>query len=141
MDDGTKRTCIPKYLNSPIDKLQDTVVYDDTFMNELEKISTRFKATSHCFGFDVPEYNRAFTQYDKNIMALVSERMKAVRVSLTTREERDAASDAAEDLPFRAQVAFGTYPEWRFRVPVMTPSTFGAMANTLTKFPRAITEV
>ena len=63
-------------------------------------------------------------------------------------EPEDAAAaavqdpiDAAEDLPFRAQVAFGTYPEWRFRVPVMTPSTFGAMANTLTKFPHAITEV
>ena len=75
-------------------------MYDDTFMNELEKILTCFKAISHCFGFDVPEYNCMFMQYDKNIMALVSERMKAVRVFLTTREEHDAASDAAEDLLF-----------------------------------------
>ena len=79
-------------------------MYDDTFMNELEKILTCFKAISHCFGFDVPEYNCMFMQYDKNIMALVSERMKAVRV-------------------------------------LMTPSMFGAMANTLTKFSCAITEI
>ena len=46
-----------------------------------------------------------------------------------------------DDLPFRAQVAFGTYPRGQFRVPVLMPSTFGAMADMLIKFEDAVTEV
>ena len=130
-----------KYLNSPANQLQDKVVTDDALMNNLEKISAPFKGTSQCFGFDVPEYKAAFMQYDEGVEALLRDRIKAVQPSLTTRHERDAASDAMDDLMFRTQVAFSTYPTWRFRIPVLTPFTFGAMAETLMQFPHAITEV
>ena len=78
---------------------------------------------------------------NKGVEALLCNRIKAVKPSLETRLERDAASNAMDDLAFRTQVAFSTYPKWRFHIPVMTPSTFGAMAETLMQFPHAITEV
>lgn len=130
-----------KYLDSSPEVFADTVVKDDPFMLKLETISTDFKDASQCFGFDAPEYNDAFLQYDQNVKDALLDRIKDVRPTFTDQDQRHAASDVKDSLAFRAQVAFSTYPERRFRVPVLTPSTFGAMANTLMKFEDAVTEV
>jgi hypothetical protein len=130
-----------QYLDSSPHLFADTVVKDDPLMIKIENTSADFKDASQCFGFDVPEYNRAFMKYDQNINEFLLRRIKDVRPTLTGQEQRDAMGDVKDSLTFRAQVAFGTYPGRRFRVPVLTPSAFGAMAGTLMKFEGAVTEV
>jgi hypothetical protein len=130
-----------KYLGSSPDLYADGILEDDSLMHEFEKNSADFKDASQCFGFNMPEYQDAFFQYDQSISELLSERIRKFRPNITNEDQRSAAGHVMDDLPFRAQVAFGTYPRWRFRVPVLTPSTFGAMAGTLMKFEDAVTEV
>ena len=130
-----------KYLGSSPDLYADGMLEDDSLMHEFEKNSADFKDASQCFGFNVPEYEDAFFQYDQSISELLSERIRKFRPSITDENQCSAAGDVMDDLPFQAQVAFGTYPGGQFRVPVLTPSTFGAMAGTLMKFGDAVTEV
>lgn len=122
------------------DLLKDPVVENDVLMHELENISEGFKHASQCFGFDVPEYNNAFQQYDEGITEALHDAVGTAASTLNERDLRYVATDIRDGLKLRVQVAFGAYPEWRFRVPVLTPSTFGAMADTFKRFPNAITE-
>lgn len=130
-----------RYLDSSPDLFADTVVKNDPLMHKLEKDLADFKDASQCFGFDVPEYNDVFMQYEQSIYESLLVRIKDVRPTITNQDQRHAIGDVKDSLAFRAQIAFGTYPKRRFRVPVLTPSTFGAMAGTLIKFEGAVTEV
>lgn len=130
-----------RYLSSSPHKFHSSVLENDALMLELEKVSAGFTDASQCFGFDMQEYNDAFRNYDKGITAALQGVLESFRSTLNEKNERHAAVAVHEDLELRVQVAFGAYPEWRFRVPVLTPSTFGAMAETFMKFPGAITEV
>jgi hypothetical protein len=138
VSDKTKAAC-KKLLDSSPD-LGDNVIYDDSFMHELDNISEEFKDTSDCFGFEVSEYQDAFSQYGKDISELLIERIKAVRTKIT-KSLRHTASDVLDELPFRIKVAFGNHPCDRTRWPVLTPNTFAAMAETLMKFEDAMNEV
>ena len=130
-----------RYLDSSPHEFHRLVLGNDALMRELENVSVDFQDASKCFGFDVPEYNEAFRNYDQSIRRSLVHSLKTFQNTLNDKDQRRAAGAVKDDLELRAQVAFGAYPEWRFRVPVLTPSTFGAMADTFTKFPCAITEV
>ena len=129
------------YLDALPDTFHETVVNSDTLMSELERSSADFKEASKCFGFNVQDYNNAFLQYAEDIKGILLDRLSIVQPTLKEESERQAVKKIRDSLGFRAQVAFGDYPQWRPRIPVMVPSTFAAMAETFMKFPNAITEV
>ena len=129
------------YLKALPDIFHRDVVNDDTLMSKLERSSSDFKDASKCFGFNAEDYNNAFLQYVEDIKGILDDRLSTVQPSLHNKSTRQAAKNIRDSLGFRVQIAFGDYPQWRPRIPVMVPSTFAAMAETFMRFPNAITEV
>lgn len=125
------------YNSSP--DFQDELI-DDSLIHELDKLSQDFNQTLDCFGFDVPSYNNAFLPYESKLAELLAKRIQNLRGKLSV-DRRETATAIALHLDSRVQLVYGHTPFSALRVPMLTPTTFRAMAETLMRFPDAITEV
>jgi hypothetical protein len=113
---------------------------DSSLIHELNKLSEDFKHTWHCFGFDVPNYNKAFLLYETKLSNFLEKRISKTRGGLSV-EKRATANAICDEMEVRVGLIYGPMPFYRLRIPMMTPSTFRAMAETLMRFPDAIAEV
>jgi hypothetical protein len=113
---------------------------DSSLIHELNKLSEDFKHAWDCFGFDVPNYNNAFLLYESKLSSFLEKRIRNARAGLPV-EQRETANAICAEMKIRVALIYGPLPFPRLRIPMMTPSTFRAMAETLMRFPDAIAEV
>jgi hypothetical protein len=118
----------------------EDLLIDSSLIHGVDKLSQDFNQKSHCFGFDVPDYNNAFLPYEKKLAELLGERIKSIRSNLSI-DRRETATAIADNLKSRVQFVYGSTLFTRTRLPILTPNTFRPMAETFMRFPDAITEV